>query len=348
MRRCLPPILFTAAMSLSLPALADPPPNCPPGSWFCAEAEVQVPPAPQPPKVVVPPIVVQPPVVVQPPEVVQPPVVEEEEAPPVAPPPVRRPRIVVQAPQPRTAPPPVVIYQPVPAAPPTRVIIVTRGYGYGYGYPQPPQQPQYRVVRPVAPPPPVAPARPKWHPEWGLGLRVEGATLGKGAAEGSGMGGVGLSLRYRPVPAFAFDMGVDVLGGIDYNGFDRTETPVSLSGVLFVNPKSRVQFYLLGGANYSHAKVKSKEPSPLLSRTGDRTEDGFTQFGASYSYLGGQGGAGLEFRLGRHMGINVDALGFVRHRTDDGPNPEFRDPKTGQDTKTSGGGLFRGGLSFWW
>lgn len=342
MRRCLPPILFTAAMSLSLPALADPANNCPPGAWFCAEAEVQAPPAPQPPQVVVPQVTVQPPVVVQPPAVEV-----EDEAPPAAPP-VRRtqPPVVVQTAPPKAAPPPVVIYQPVPSAPPTRVIIITRGYGYGYGYPPPP--PQYRPVRPVAPPPPIAPARPKWHPEWGLGLRVEGATLGSGAAKGSGMGGVGLSLRYRPVPAFAFDMGVDVLGGVDYNGFNRTETPLSLSGMIFVNPKSHVQFYLLGGANYSHAKVRSDSASPLLSKTGERTQEGFSEFGASYSYLGGQGGAGLEFRLGRHMGINVDALGFVRHRVDDGPNPEFSDPKTGQDTKTSGGGIFRGGLSFWW
>jgi opacity protein-like surface antigen len=189
-----------------------------------------------------------------------------------------------------------------------------------------------------------------------LNLRVEGLALGHGAADGAGMGGVGLSLRYRPVPAFAFDLGADILGGVDYNGFDRTETPVSLSGLLFVNPKSRVQFYLMGGVNYSHAKVKSKSASPLqatsstplLSKTGNFTDDGSPEFGATYSYVGGQGGAGLEFRLSRHMGLNVDALGFMRHRIDSGPNAEFSDPKTGQDTKSSGGGLFRGGLSFWW
>jgi opacity protein-like surface antigen len=332
--------VFAAAMSLSLPALAGPTGNCPPGAWFCADAEVQIPPPP----------VVQPPqVIVQPPVVVQPPVIEEEdEAPPVVAPPVRRsrkPRVVVQPAPQRAAqpPPPVVIYQPVPSAPPTRVIIITRGYGYGgYGGYAPPA---YRTVRAAPPPPPPAPARacaPK-RSEWGLNLRVEGLALGKGAAEHSGMGGLGLSLRYRPVPAFAFDAGVDILAGVDYNGFNRTETPLSLSGMLFVNPKSRVQFYLTGGMNYSHAKVKSDvNTSDLLQRT----KDG--EFGAEYSYFGGQGGAGLEFRISKHLALGIDGIGFARHRVDHGTNPEFKDPKTGNDTKNSGGGLFRGGLSFWW
>jgi hypothetical protein len=315
-------------MSLSLPALADrPATNCPPGAWFCAEAEVQAP---------------------QPPAVAPPAVVEEEEDAPAAPPPARPARRLPPPPPPLVevpgpppaAPPPVVIYQPVPVAPPTRVIIITPGYRY-----QPYQQayPAYRPVRVVSQPPQAAKARPKCRSEWGLNLRVEGLALGKGAAEGAGMGGVGLSLRYRPVPAFAFDAGLDIVTGTDYNGFTRTETPFSLNGMLFVNPRSHVQLYLIAGATYSHAKVNSPTASPLLKAGGD--EDG--GFGASYSYLGGQGGAGLEFRVSRHFALDIDGLGFVRHRTDDGPNPEFVN-KAGQTTKNSGGGLFRGGLSFWW
>ena len=40
-------------------------------------------------------------------------------------------------------------------------------------------------------------------------MRLEGIALGKshGAAENAGMGGIGLSFRYRPIPAFAFDVG---------------------------------------------------------------------------------------------------------------------------------------------
>ena len=41
MRRCLNLVVVAAAMSISVPALAQS--KCPPGAWFCAEAEVQVP-----------------------------------------------------------------------------------------------------------------------------------------------------------------------------------------------------------------------------------------------------------------------------------------------------------------
>jgi opacity protein-like surface antigen len=161
------------------------------------------------------------------------------------------------------------------------------------------------------------------------------------AAQDSGMGGLGLSLRYRPIPHFAFDLGVDVLGGTDFNGFQRTETPLTLSGMIFLNPRSPVQLYLLGGMNFSHAKVKSDFASPLLSANDEGT------FGAEYSYFGGQLGAGLEFRVSRHVALNVDVVGFMRKRTDDGRVPEFSDPEKGT-TNSSGGALLRGGLTFWW
>jgi hypothetical protein len=307
MRRCLTQVVFAAAMSLSLPALAqdNANKNCPPGSWFCAQAEVQIPP---PPAVSV--------------EVKVP-------APPARRPPPPPEPIEVEVEPPPAAPPPVVVYQPAPPPPPTRVIVVSPGYP--------------RYVR-QAPPPMAKRARPKWRSEWGVNLRVEGISLGRtGAAEGAGMYGAGFSLRYRPVPAFAFDAGLDILGGTDYNGFDRRETPFSLSGILFVNPRSRVQFYLTGGIHFSHAKAQSEQESPLLSP--DEDEDGFS---AEYNYFGGQGGAGLEFRLSRHVALNIDALGFIRHRTNDSEKPEFIEPETGRTTANSAGGVFRGGLTFWW
>jgi opacity protein-like surface antigen len=195
------------------------------------------------------------------------------------------------------------------------------------------------------PPPPPAPPPPKWHGDtkWGLNLRVEGMTFGHNekAAQDSGMGGLGISLRYRPIPHFAFDLGVDVIGGTDYNGFQRTETPITLSGMINLNPRSPVQLYLLGGMNYSHAKVTSDFASPLLAGQSDGT------FQAEYTYFGGQGGAGLEFRVSRHVALNIDVVGFMRKRTDDGRIPEFSDPDKGT-TNSSGGALLRGGLTFWW
>jgi opacity protein-like surface antigen len=223
------------------------------------------------------------------------------------------------------------------------VIIIAPGYGGGYyAPPPPPPRPVRLAVPPAAPTPPP----PKWHGKptrWGLNLRVEGMTFGHNddAAKDSGMGGLGISLRYRPIPHFAFDLGVDVLGGTDFNGFKRTETPLTLSGMLFLNPRSPVQVYLLGGMNYSHAEVSSDFASPLLSSKGDGT------FGAEYSYFGGQLGAGLEFRVSRHVALNIDVVGFMRQRTDDGRLPEFSDPDKGT-TNSSGGALLRGGLTFWW
>jgi hypothetical protein len=180
---------------------------------------------------------------------------------------------------------------------------------------------------------------------WGLNLRLEGVALGhqRGGADDSGMGGMGLSFRYRPVPAFAIDAGIDLVGGRDYNGFIRTEVPLSLSGILYVNPRSRVQFYFTGGVDWSHATVQSDAPSPLLT-----SDYGVAGYSTEYDYFGGHGGIGLEFRLARHVALNVDMLAFIRSRTDDGAIPEFYDAYTGKTTNTSGGGLFRAGITFWW
>lgn len=309
MRRPLIPALFAVALLTPLPALAD----CPPGAWFCPDANVDAPQAPSDddsnanddkpslPKAQAP---------------------DDDEVPSVDPDRgvVHRPHVVV-------------VEEPGGyATPPPNVVIVTQSRSR--------PRPRY-IPAPQMPPPPVA--RPqRLYSKWGFSLRVEGAAMGDGANVDAGIGGLGMSLRYRPVPAFGFDLGVDVIGGKDFNGFTRIETPVSLNAMIFVNPRSRVQFYLIGGAHLSHAQVRSDYSSPLLGRT----EDG--KYGADYNYFGGQGGAGLEFRLGRRVGLSFDALGFMRKRTDDGRQPEYVDAATGKTTNTSAGVLFRGGLNFWW
>ena len=163
-----------------------------------------------------------------------------------------------------------------------------------------------------------------------------------GVDEDAGMGGVGIGLRFRPVPAFALEAGIDVLGGTDYNGFHRTEVPISLNGLLFVNLWSRVQFYFMGGIHVSHANVETFD----VSMTSKNDQELVPING--YDYFGGQGGIGLEFRLSRRVALNIDALGFMRKRTDGGATPEFTEASTGRTTDTSGGGLFRGGLSLYW
>ncbi len=349
MRRYLTPALIvTAALSQPLTAFADEN-NCPPGAWFC-EA-----PAPSVDVDVDADVAIRPP-----PAADTLPVPEEEEEPP----PVVHHRG-------RGSPPPVVVYRPGASASPRPQIIIIAPGGT-------------RVVRKASPPPvrrvyrrsactlgSCAPVRPalRWKSEWGLNLRLQGVSFGgddhgheggqQTASRDAGMGGFGMSLRYRPTPRFAFDAGFDVLGGTDFNGFERVEMPFSVSGIFYLNPRSRSQFYVTGGVNWSSATVTSDQAHPLL--LANKSNDGFS---ADYKYFGGQLGVGLEFRLSKRVAFNVDVLGFVRSRTDiddddDGRHgkdqdkdqdklPEFMDADTGRSTNTSGGGLFRGGLTFWW
>jgi hypothetical protein len=156
------------------------------------------------------------------------------------------------------------------------------------------------------------------------------------------MAGGGLSLRYRPVPAFAFDVSADFMAGHDAQGFSRQEIPLGLSGMIYVNPRSLAQFYLIGGINWAFARVGTDEQQPNLADRG--YED-------SYTYFGGHGGMGLEFRVSPLVGINIDGLAFVRGRTDDDGNgqyPEYLDPETGESSNASVAGLLRAGVTFWW
>ena len=150
--------------------------------------------------------------------------------------------------------------------------------------------------------------------EWGLNLHVEGAMLGHGLNGNAGMGGAGFGLRYKPSPYFGLEADLDFVGGTDYNGYDRNETAFTMNGLVFLNPRSRAQVYLLGGFGWSAAH---------LGGGGQCDNTGYCI--DSYSYFGGQAGVGLEFRLSRHFALNADLLGFIRGRTDSdaAAHPEF-------------------------
>jgi opacity protein-like surface antigen len=213
--------------------------------------------------------------------------------------------------KPAAPPPPVVVYQP----PPPTVIVQAREAPPAYYY--------------VARTPPV-------RREWGLNLHLGGLMVGGGRDNNAGMGLVGLGLRFRPIPQAALEGNLDFAAGTDYNGYRRAETALTLNGLVFLNPKSRTQVYLLGGFGWSGAKAVD-----------DR--QGYDRRTFEYGYLGVQGGAGLEFRLSRAVALNVDLRGFVRGRADADrrSNPEFVD-SAGRSTNTSGGGLVQGGLTFYW
>jgi hypothetical protein len=158
-------------------------------------------------------------------------------------------------------------------------------------------------------------------------------------AQTAGMGGAGISFRARPVPHFALDFGLDVLNGTDYMGHRRSEVPFTISALVYANPRNVVQFYMLGGIGWSAAHVQYD--NSISAQSGTNYDN--------YSYFGGHLGAGLEFRISPAVSLNMDLIGFVRGRTDDQARryPEFTDEQ-GRTTNTSGGGLARGGITFYW
>jgi len=221
------------------------------------------------------------------------------------------------APAPEAAPPPP---GPAKAQKPVPVIIVDR--------------PENRP----------APPRRRFFKEWGLNLHLGGGLFDNERHEpdkDAGMGGLGLGLRYRPRPHLAFDASLEFIGGIDFNGYERDERALLLNALVFFNPWSKFQIYGLGGIGFSRADVQ------IAPREG---EAGFEPFTQQYSYFGGQLGIGAEGRISRRVAIGGDLSGFIRGRTDEDAEeqPEFVDPETHRATNTSGGGLVRLGVTFYW
>lgn len=207
----------------------------------------------------------------------------------------------------------------------------------------PPNEPTIFLDRPEnAPRPPVKRRRRSYH-EWGFNLHLEDAIIGNktGKASNAGMGGVGFGFRYRPIPHLAFEAGLDLLTGTDFQGYSRDEGALLLNTLVFFNPHDIVQVYALGGLGFSAARV-TISPHSGQSNFASHDED--------YDYFGGQLGIGAEVRVSRNVALGGDILGFVRGRTDSlaDSTPEFEDPNTHRATNTSGGGLIRIGATFYW
>jgi opacity protein-like surface antigen len=203
------------------------------------------------------------------------------------------------------------------------------------------------VAEPYEQPPP---RKKPYRRRWGFNLRLEGVMMGDSDQidDDAAMGGLGFSFRYRPIRHFAFDVGLDFLGGKDWQGNERRETALMFNGLIYFNPKDAVQVYTLAGIGFSGARVKPSERTLAQDGlTGVSAEDAEER---NYSYFGGQLGLGLEFRVTHKVSLNLDVIGFIRGRTDEKARyqPEFVDEDTGRTTNTSGGGLFRGGITFYW
>lgn len=188
-----------------------------------------------------------------------------------------------------------------------------------------------------APPPPEP--DPDTRSELGFNVHFGIGLFGPGASDKAALGGAGLALRYRPLPLFAVDFGFELLGGTDYNGNNRGEQAFVTNGVLFVNPRDRVQAYVLAGFNVggAQARIESFGGRPV------------PEHDTSYTYFGAQGGLGVEWRFAEYTAVGADFELFTRTRldSDDHGEPEYEDPTTHLVTNSSGGGLFRAGVTFY-
>ena len=110
---------------------------------------------------------------------------------------------------------------------------------------QPSGQPPDKVIVVEAPPP--KPPKKRWRREWGFNLHLESVLMRDDDARDpdAGMGGLGFGFRYRPIPHFAFEAGLDFLGGIDYQGNERAERALLLNAIIFFNPRNKVQDYTI-------------------------------------------------------------------------------------------------------
>jgi opacity protein-like surface antigen len=157
------------------------------------------------------------------------------------------------------------------------------------------------------------------------------------------MAGLGFGGRARPDDAVALDLTLDTFGGVDYVGHRRTEMALDFATTVFFNPHDPVQGFILAGLGWSRADVSYKihEATPMGSIR--------QQVDQTYYYFGLMAGIGLEWRFEQRWGLDFALLGILRGRTDSNAdqNPEYIDPKTKLATNSSGLGLLRLGLNYY-
>ncbi len=141
------------------------------------------------------------------------------------------------------------------------------------------------------------------------------------------MGGFGGALRFRPKEHVGIDLGSGYYAGNDYQGFYRSEIPLTANVLFFLNPQHKFQFYFVLGPGLSFGRVDTINEVRRMT------------------HVGGQAGAGVELRLAPAFALNADVRGVIRHRIDSDPRPEFFDGVRG--TNTSGGAVLTFGGTFY-
>jgi len=213
---------------------------------------------------------------------------------------------------------------------------------------EPDAEPMYLAPEPMRPPidlrvPPPPPARRHRQRVWGIRTQLLLPFVDSGAASNYSMAGLGFGGRARPDDAVALDLTLDSFGGVDYVGHRRTELALDFATTVFFNPHDPIQGFILAGLGWSRADVSYKihESTPMgsIRRQVDQT----------YHYFGLLAGVGLEWRFESRWGVDFALLGILRGRTDSDADqhPEFIDPKTKLATNSSGFGLLRLGLNYY-
>jgi Outer membrane protein beta-barrel domain len=235
------------------------------------------------------------------------------------------------------------------------VTIVQGGQAPAAAPAPPPPAPVQVAPTPAAPLPTgryVLPGQAIPDHEWGLHFNVQGVAFG-GRSSASGVGGLGTALRYKMNRSFALEGGVAAYLGGDYNGDARAEVAANANLLWFLNPRSRSQVYLIGGLGVAAAATSARSyatyDTSYSSYYGQSSGYYYrSTSNGNYSYFGGQFGVGLEFRVARHLALNVDLRGFIRSRTDKrGLNDYEFVSSDGRATNTSGGLISTFGLTIY-
>lgn len=237
------------------------------------------------------------------------------------------------------------LFGPAPAVAPAAPVAPAPAPAYPYQPPAPvyvygPQAPRYGYG--------YAPAPAIYTPNYGasrlgIDVRVDGFAGAAAGHQAFGLGGAGVGFRYRATPHFGLELGADVLGGRDYNGYRTTSIAGNFGGMLFVNPRSRAQLYLSGGVLVDRSV---EHDAPQLTAPGGPAIDATALGDVAHSHVGGYAGLGLEMFATRRLSFHLDMRGVVRQAVG-GDVPEFTDTTTGRSTNTSAGLIGSAGMAFY-
>lgn len=136
------------------------------------------------------------------------------------------------------------------------------------------------------------------------------------------------------------DLNLDALTGTDYSGNRRDEIAIDFATHVFFNPRDAVQVFLAAGVGWSRADISWSRDAAMFNARSDHE---------NYSYFGMLAGLGAEWRVRSHLALELALFGIIRGRVDSKANdtPEFVDNKTHLATNTSGAGLLRLGLLYY-